>query len=280
MINREHLTEDQISIYAEAISSGKESTIPEEWRRHVAECEQCAHEVAMVSQIIDEGGTQKKEPVAESSHSGFLSKKFLTRFGVAASIVVIIGAGVFFTIMLTNNPHENIAALESDEQVTDTLKPKSSREKALPAEKMRDTNKTEVVKDSAGTQKPGEIKSQPLHQKPSEDRIKLAYVPDENLEKLAERFESASMRGDDVTVISPHEIKAEQGNEILIELKNPENTLLILEFFNNKGEKLFEKETSKETWEVKKLTEPGLYYWKLLSQDFDLLYCGKIIVED
>jgi len=272
MIHREHLTEDQISIYAEAISSGKESTIPEEWQLHVAECEKCAHEVAMVSQIIDEEGAQKKPTIA--------SKKFFARFGVAASILVIIGAGIFFTIMLTNNQQDNIAALESGEQVADSLKSKYLQEKVLPSEKERDTNKNEEVKNSAGIQKPEEIKSGPIHQKPEDISVKLAYLPDENLEKLAKRYKTANMRGEYVSVVSPHEIKSKKGSDIVIELKNPENSTLILEFFNNKGKKLFEKETSKENLQVKELTKPGLYYWKLLNQDFDLLYCGKVVVEE
>jgi hypothetical protein len=88
------------------------------------------------------------------------------------------------------------------------------------------------------------------------------------------------MRGSDVFVLSPHEIEYKQGSQILIKIENPENSPLILEFFNNKGEKLFEKETSEETCQVEKLTTPGLYYWKLLNQDFDLLYCGKIVIEE
>jgi hypothetical protein len=88
------------------------------------------------------------------------------------------------------------------------------------------------------------------------------------------------MRGDDISVLSPHKMEVKQGSEILIKIKNPENSSLIFEFFDNKNKKLFEKETTEETCQVKKLTKPGLYYWKLLNQDFDLLYCGKIIIEE
>ena len=268
MSEYKHLSEEQIAIFAEALSSGKETSIPAEWRQHITECDQCAHEVALVSQIIEEEeeGTPKKERSAESSNTRFILRKILVRFGVAASVILIIGAGICFTVMLTDNQQNNIAALDTNERVSDTPEPNSSQEKVMPVDKRKDAIKAEVVNDSAGTQKP------------ENNKIKLAYAPDKNLEKLAQRFESGSMRGDDVSAESPHEINAKQGSEILIELKNPENNSVIIEFFNNQGKKLFEKETSQETYQVKKLTEPGLYYWKLLNQDFDLIYCGKIVI--
>lgn len=55
MGNNIHLSEDQIAVFAEALSSGNEASLPAEWRMHVAECKYCAHKIRMVSEIIEEG---------------------------------------------------------------------------------------------------------------------------------------------------------------------------------------------------------------------------------
>jgi hypothetical protein len=273
MKNGTHLTEDQIATFAEALSSGTESSLPEEWRKHVAECDQCAQEVKIVSQIIDDE-TKEFANKYQKKNKPFPSRTFLVRFAVAASIVVLIGLAVFFTIDYTSNKDEHLTNLDKPQPVADTSE-KKNYTKEKPESRKKDTNK-----HSAGAQETENIEPYPKHQASETNKDRLAYAPNNQLEQLSERFKDANMRGSDVFVLSPHEIEYKQGSQILIKIENPENSPLILEFFNNKGEKLFEKETSEETCLVEKLTTPGLYYWKLLNQDFDLLYCGKIVIEE
>jgi len=270
MKNREHLTEDQIAVFAEALSAGTESSLPEEWRNHVYKCDQCAEEVKMVSQIIDD---KSKEFSNEKKNKPSPSRRFLARYAIAASFVVIIGLGILFTLNYTSNKNKNLADLDKPQPVADTSEKKNGlTEKPEYTEKKTD-------KDSARSKEIENVEIQKKHQDSKTKNNRLAYVPDNLLQQLSDRFKDANMRGDDVSVLSPHKIEVKQGSEILIKIKNPENSSLILEFFDNKGEKLFEKETSEETYQVEKLTQPGLYYWKLLNQDFDLLYCGKIVIE-
>jgi len=273
MKNREHLTEDQIAVFAEALSSGTESSLPEEWRNHVYKCDQCAEEVKMVSQIIDDKSKEFANKYQKKKNKPFPSRKFMARYAIAASFVVIIGLGILFTLNYTSNKNKKLADLDEPQPMADTSEKKSGlAEKPEYAEKKTD-------KDSARSK---EIENDEIHTKHQDSKTKnnrLAYVPENRLERLSDRFIDANMRGDDVSVLSPHKMEVKQGSEILIKIKNPENSSLILEFFDNNGEKLFEKETSEETYQVEKLTQPGLYYWKLLNQDFDLLYCGKIVIE-
>ena len=93
----EHLTEEQIAIYAENLTSGTESSLPEEWLKHVAECVQCAQEVKMVSQLIEED-IKAPDSKFQNNYKPFQRRKFLTQFAIAAPIVLIIGVGLFFVI--------------------------------------------------------------------------------------------------------------------------------------------------------------------------------------
>jgi len=272
MKNRTHLTEEQIAVFAEALSSGTESNLPEEWRKHVAECDQCAQEVKMVSHIIDDE-TKEFANKYQKKDKPFPSRTFLTRFAIAASVVVLIGLAIFFTFDYASNKNEHLTNLDKPQPVSDTSE-KKDYTKEKPETGVKDINK-----DSAGRQATENTELPRKHQVSEINKNRLAYTPNDRLEQLSERFKDANMRGGEISVVSPHKINSKQGSQIRIKIENPENSPLILEFFNNKGEKLFEKETSKETYNIEKLTTPGLYYWKLLNQDFDLLYCGKIVIE-
>ncbi|MGE0079578.1 MAG: hypothetical protein AB7S48_17085 [Bacteroidales bacterium] len=46
---------------------------------------------------------------------------------------------------------------------------------------------------------------------------------------------------------------------------------------NNNGENIQSIETQGNGIKIPELKQ-GLYYWKLINEDFDLLYCGKITV--
>ena len=55
---QEHLTEDQVAQFAEALNSKKEAELPGEWKKHVAECDQCAFAVIVVSGLIEKTALQ------------------------------------------------------------------------------------------------------------------------------------------------------------------------------------------------------------------------------
>ena len=106
----------------------------------------------------------------------------------------------------------------------------------------------------------------------------LAYAVNEELEKLVERYTETSLRGDfSVNIKSIIEIKSNE--DLVFEWNNTNKENLTLEFFNNSGDKLFEEKTSENRFTTTGLSNSGLYYWKLINEDFDLLFCGKIIVK-
>ena len=254
MKNQTHLTEDQIAIYAEALSSGTESSVPDEWRNHVAECDMCAQEVTMVSQLVDEEDDEEEpgnNQLTKKSAFSLISKKFFVRFGWAASILLILGAGIFFTIELTNNHQTDIASLKESQIPIDTLETESSTEVASSVQKSTDVPGQGDETKAAKSNEPQKAKNTTRVQTAQKNITSEAYTPNGHLEQIAERFDNSNMRnlrGESVSVVSPNELRVEQGEEIRIKMKNPEEMSLILEFFNNKGERLFEKETTKSSY--------------------------------
>ncbi|MGE0079577.1 MAG: hypothetical protein AB7S48_17080 [Bacteroidales bacterium] len=57
----EHLTEQEIAQCADAIREGSYASLPHAVREHVANCDECANEIAMVAEIVNEINTAQKK---------------------------------------------------------------------------------------------------------------------------------------------------------------------------------------------------------------------------
>ena len=62
--------------------------------------------------------------------------------------------------------------------------------------------------------------------------------------------------------------------QIKFEWENDITDVIYLKILNNKGDELFAFETQEQDFSFNQKLEPGLYYWKLESED-DLLHVGK-----
>ncbi|MFW6202759.1 MAG: hypothetical protein ACOC30_00510, partial [Marinilabilia sp.] len=66
---------------------------------------------------------------------------------------------------------------------------------------------------------------------------------------------------------------------LFLEWTNKEKEELIIEILDNKGDRILRDVTTGNRYRVENLGN-GLYYWKLISSDYDLLFCGRIRVGD
>ncbi|MCF8232493.1 MAG: hypothetical protein K9J27_09925 [Bacteroidales bacterium] len=259
-----HLTEEEIAIYAEAFKSGAKKKVPKHIRNHVKECNRCAEEVVAVEQAISQ--------LDENNSSRSKSRKLTAVFWVpvAAGVTLLIGIGGY--LLFYNQP--DTSPVESREPVAavDTI---SSGEKKPAADtfKMQD-QKQETEKQEA--REPSEVSSPSLQDK---NLLAEAYKPHPALENLSSRFEKGEMRGSRFEIEVDNLIKVNARDTIVLRWKNPAEKELSLEVLDNQGNKVEEKTTTKETVRLKDDFDKGLYYWKLVDSDFNLLFCGKLRVE-
>jgi flagellar biosynthesis GTPase FlhF len=276
MVENKHLTEDQIAIYAEALSSGEVDYLPEEWKEHVVNCDQCAQEINMVAQIIE-------QDISTDHHKDWKKQAlFLRRWkrsiGIAASLVVLIGGGILLFTVFSENQDQQLAEAPKKEIVEDTAKKReenqrTSQNNALEKEKNKIAKQDQIKEDQKQSESPE-------NNKEKEPKDRLAYLPDKQLEQLVDRFQNANLRGNEIEVKTQSNIEFQYNDSVKLKWKNPGGQNLIVEFYNNNGEKLFEETTSSEIYSTTKISEPGLYYWKLINSDFDLIFCGKITVQE
>lgn len=257
-----HIPEEEIAQYAEALLKGNLSSISDEIKQHINECDDCANEVLVVSDMI-------KNIEQEPETKVIKLKKNKTWIGIAASLIILIGSAILIHITKETGSDINEYA-----NVTDSLITNDSVKEEINLN-LQDTfaadNSSSETKKKVKRPIPAEVKETKTE--------KLAFVSNEELDKLTKRFSESAFRGDEVTIVSGSVVNIQYGKEVKLEWKNDDKVSLIVEFFNNKGDKLFEEETTEQFIQTNKISEEGLYYWKLINDDFDLLFCGKIKIK-
>lgn len=242
----QHLTEEEIALYAEALSSENFLGLPAHIKKHIAECDQCAAEAVDLYDIIKSDNSYGSK-VKKTSKTLYLA-------GIAATALILIT----LTFILTNNQNFDTNSFKYAQK-------KSELQKHLPSKK--------VLIDTLlhTTPKPQKTSNQKL--------IAQAFKPNSNLEKLAERFKG-NLRAQDTNIKTPHTLVITKNKKIILEWEIQPKTNLYIEIYNNEGEKIAEKQTSENKIEIEEKPSPGLYYWKLFTEDFDLLFCGRILIKE
>lgn len=234
-----HFTEEEVAMVADAINEDRYNHLPEPVRLHLSECDECASEVLMVADIAQDFKMKAVKPKI------FRLKRWIYIASISSAAAILIFA--IFKLSYPNGEndlHKNIL----------------------------------VVTDSgAKTMDNPLIESDTASQKINEKCVNVKNIaslePNKQLEKLYDNYKT-DYRGDDIQVVTKGIIQY-LANDSLIWI-NPKNELLTIEIFDNQG-KISKKITSKSQGiKIPKLPI-GLYYWKLINEEADLLYVGKII---
>ena len=248
-----HLTEEQIAFCAEAVNSGKYYFVAKNIQDHLMQCNECASEVVMVAEISGEVNFEKIKKTK-------LQKNFKPFFYSIAATFLLFGT-IYIVHKFTgslNNVNaisENKSAEESIHAV-DTILLKNQIEKHNLPEKTTE-------------------KKNPTSNRASTSTDQQAYTTHPQLEKLARNY-GGSYRGEEVKVITEGIISTNKTDSLAWQNSNLE--LLTIEIYNNKGVLSFSITTTDNSLKIPDL-QNGLYYWKLINQDYDLLFVGKIEVK-
>lgn len=236
MNDKSHFSEEEIAMCADAINDGIYDQLPENFRKHLSVCEQCASEVLMVADIAFNFNINEQQ-----QKSGRL-RRWIIAASISSAAAVLI-----FAIYTLSLPDSNMTSNKAMIVQSDTLA------------------KTSVIEDSL---------IQVNENEPSKKLI-ASLEPNEKLEKLYQNHQE-SYRTNSIQIIT----KGEVAYPAIDSLKwvNKTNDKLTVEFFNNRDREIKSIETSSSSVKIPKLGT-GIYYWKLINEDYDLLYVGKIMVK-
>ncbi|MFW5793459.1 MAG: hypothetical protein ACOCWC_04175 [Bacteroidota bacterium] len=260
MLNNNHLTEEQLAICAEAINNKSYDSLPKHIRKHIADCSDCANELMIISDISLE--VEGDLALEKKTKYIKLNPWYIGIGSVAAAILIIFIAIEFSNLnkeSINENQISDIPAI-IDEDLQDHIKKTEKDQQAIQKDTniIEDTTSHTVVRNDF-------------------DKKSLAYVPEITLEHLFQNMKG-EYRSESVEIKTPHTLQINKSAKDTLRWLNPKNEILFVEIFNNKAEEVLVTETDSESIITPELKE-GLYYWKLINKDFDLLFVGKIIVE-
>jgi superfamily II RNA helicase len=255
---KKHLSDEEIAIYADAINDGSIESVSADIQTHIRECTECAEEATLVAAFSKEfNATHKKR------------KRILFRsWQLPAAAVAAAGIAIFVIIKLfpghQSAPSHSKANTELGIENAEKLTKDQFSEAEIPKERSLD-----IIAEKE--ENPEKIQNSKSLKK---EELLAMYVPDDRLEKLFTGYQHA-LRSQTVKVSSEAIVLVPDTDSL--KWSNPRNEELVVEFFNNNGEKI-SSETSRNNSIQIPVHKQGLYYWKLINQDFDLLFVGKIIV--
>ncbi len=264
--DKNHLSDEQIAIYAEAIATDTSVNLSDDIKRHVKYCKECTDSIQTVSEIIRE---DYKNSIADGLNSIKKHKDISieTWIGIAASIIIIATLGYLLTTKKYNANNDELLSIDSTLYNANNIvyndKPIDSSFSTAQND-IKTGNNTNIKKATDSI-----IKHKSLE-------VSLAFNSNKELESLVRRFQGNSMRSNEITIITPPNAKFSKNDSINLKWNNTNKQYLTIEIFNNKGQKIIYKTSSKNIVNISEITKSGLYYWKLLNEDNDLLYCGKI----
>lgn len=256
MLNTKHLSEQEVAQCADAINGNAFNSLPEELREHLSHCDDCASEVMTVTEMaFDFSAHSMKSNILKIS----IGRK-IAFFSAVAAVLVFVGFLFVQQYNFFKPLNQKLAKADTTySHVADSVS----------------VNQTDVIAKAQTEQDGTSDQNHIVEDSDTENMVLATYQPDAGLEKLFNNYASA-YRGDEITVISDRVVRI-PGSDSL-RWNNPSNEILNVDIFNNKGSRILTLSTSNSGIKIPEL-DKGLYYWKLINQDFDLLFVGKIVVK-
>jgi hypothetical protein len=272
-----HLTPEEIALAADLLNSNKEMELNERIRSHIKVCDQCASEVLITAQISFD--TEIQSSVNKKRVKPTMLRQLYISGASAAAAAALIW-GIFYLAQKNIPEFSPDTTAEKIERTIDStstpafaedIKTESKPEITSPdlAENTEnESNETRLNEPSDKKNPTTEVEVQ------AENNLLLAsFETHDDLEKLYNNYRG-TFRSSSISIHSDSVVNLNDTN--MLKWANPDGEELIAEIFNNSNELVKSYTTQKEEISISGL-EPGLYYWKLINQDFDLLFVGKII---
>jgi len=248
-----HINEETISVYVDALMLDNIEIIPEQVIAHVENCARCKKEIIEVIDIMKEAKSHTENmplPEKKQKDKNEIGRSLLT-------ILIIIGLGYIFMNLITVNSNESYN--KQDENLIIGI-PDQVVEMDYAADEEFFIKEEKPIKKAKV--------------KRSKKKKAYQYEASYNLESLVE----TNFRSNSIKVIAPK--IAQQFNsrqKITFNFVNTLQRTLFIKIVNNKEENVFTTDFIGDSYKLNCKLKPGLYYWKLETED-DLLYVGKFTI--
>jgi len=238
--SKKHIEEEQIAKAAEQIIAGKPSDIDAQTLEHLEDCAPCAAELVTVMELLEE------VPMEQSIRKNKTIPR-LYWFGVGLAALIILGFFIFpyLTDNQTSQPVQIVQ--QKVAEIEDTA--------AAPVQ----IKKTKPLNAEA---------EQPVSTEPAKPQL------NEQFESQILEIQSA-YRSEGFKLVSPYYLNNTKHQKLQWQSSDEE---FFIEWWSIDAEILTEQITENTSIEIPQF-KSGIYYFKLLNSDYDLLAVGRLTVE-
>ncbi len=258
-----HLNDESIARYVEVLQSENWDSLPEEIQQHIESCTNCHQQALDLYAIVSHSATNVGRHKAPQQEGGRILRMRIMRW---AMVAVLAGLSFYFYRYLdrqkpVNNIEIDGPSANDPNQVEDT--------KSIVEEDA--ANSTPKKEDTANPPK----STIPKPDKDVRELYAANFVPSESMELLL----ADQLRSGNIELIAPDtEEPTGWRDGISFEWSGVNAEGLSLRLEDNQAEVLYEKAVEDLRHTINLDLEPGIYYWRLESEE-DLLMLGRLILE-
>lgn len=284
-----HLTDEGLSLCADALKLGRQDQLPEELRGHLEQCASCQEQaMALYALVADEDYSGLgPHPVLELA--GEPTSAATLKMWFRPLLLLLMAVLAFFLFLQQQREREQPSPGEEHAPAAVPPSEAGSAEGTSPLSPPQASVESKDGKpgpspapDTAGAgagrnSKTANRRSQVSSGPPETDAnpvLAASFTPSETLDPLA----GAITRSGGLSAIRPaNGADFEIGQRVVFSWQAQAEQPLTLRLLNNREEEVFSRAAKGGRLESPVGLAPGLYYWKLETED-DLIYVGKFFV--
>ena len=266
-----HLTDEALSLYAEALKLGSQEQLPEALREHLEQCPHCQEQAMALYALIAGQDYSELGPHPTFSQGGSSTSAATLKMWFRPMLLLLMAVMALFFF----RQQQKQSAVEQNTPASVPSADTDSLGAAVPLSPPQ--AQTEV-----GSRKPESSSERGIaktgeNPKPKTEEALLAanFTPSETLEPLV----GAITRGEGISEIKPiNGAELKIGEAVVFSWQTSVAEPLTLRLLNNREEEVFSRSVVGNRFSSPEIPEPGLYYWKLETAE-DLLYVGKFLIK-
>ena len=273
-----HLTDEALSLYAEALKLGSQEQLPEALREHLEQCPHCQEQAMALYALIAGQDYSELGPHPTFSQGGSSTSAATLKMWFRPMLLLLMAvmALLFFRQQQKQSEMEQNTPASAPSAEADSLRT------AVPLSPPQAQTEVGSRKSEVGSRKP-ERSSERARAKTGENPkskteeplLAANFTPSETLEPLV----GAVTRGSGVSEIKPaNGAELKIGEAVVFSWQTSVAEPLTLRLLNNREEEIFSRSVVGNRFSSPEIPEPGLYYWKLETAE-DLLYVGKFLIK-
>lgn len=281
--DQKHLSDEQMALYVDALRAEKTDDLSPEILSHIEKCKPCHRQAIDLYSMLDEVDYADVGPhptLDKRSAKIFNMPRLLMR--LAAAIALLVVALYFFNrngdidnpgdIVKENTPNEQQHVANKEEPID--LKEPSLEENLIPQKEEVIVKDAPVKVAPPKKETPQPKSTNPVNNENTRQLFAANFSPSEQWEELI----NENVRSTSFEVLSPKSATSFKPNTKISFQWKGANANRYLIIMNNKGNEIHKVKVITNSFELDAKLDPGLYYWKLDSDD-DLLHVGNFVVK-